>query len=311
MSFAAPKTVIEEGDTVILYLTVTNVYAIEAVPQIKNKKGEFVENVFQTNFGALKVKDIIGVQYGSRVELSKGWAHVLQPNPELWTQTLPHRTQILYTPDISMILYQLEVKPGSVVVESGTGSGSLSHYFLRAIRPSGFLYTFDFHEERVQKAQDEFNGHGLGEFVKVMQRDVCENGFGEEVEGRADAVFLDLPAPQLAIPHAVKALKESGGRLCSFSPCIEQSLRVCEALGQHGFVDVVNLEVLQMEDIVRTKNVPVMDLEFLKHKKTDTDSKDAKTPKETKKYITSSAPASMAGHTGYLTVAELPPAFAR
>lgn len=102
-----------------------------------------------------------------QVELSKGWAHVLQPNPELWTQTLPHRTQILYTPDISMILYQLEIKPGSVVIESGTGSGSLSHYFLRAIRPHGYLHTFDFHEERVQKAQEEFDSHGLGEFVKV------------------------------------------------------------------------------------------------------------------------------------------------
>lgn len=311
MSFAGPKSVIEEGDTVIIYLTVTNLYAIEAVPQIKNKKGELVEHVFQTNFGALKVKDIIGVQYGSKVELSRGWAHVLQPNPELWTQTLPHRTQILYTPDISMILFQLEVKPGSVVVESGTGSGSLSHYFLRAIRPTGFLFTFDFHEERVQKAQDEFNSHGLGNYVKVMHRDVCEDGFGEEVAGKADAVFLDLPAPQLAIPHAVKAMKEGGGRLCSFSPCVEQSLRVCEALEQHGFVDVVNLEVLQVEDIVRTKNVPVMDLEFLKQKKSDTDSKDAKTPKETKKYITSSAPNTMAGHTGYLTVAELPPLFAR
>lgn len=310
MSFAQPKTVIEEGDTVILYLTVTNVYAIEAVPQIRNKKNEMVEYVFQTNFGALKVKDIIGVPYGSKVELSKGWAHVLQPNPELWTQTLPHRTQILYTPDISMILYQLEIKPGSVVIESGTGSGSLSHYFLRAIRPHGYLHTFDFHEERVQKAQEEFDSHGLGEFVKVTHRDVCQNGFGEELNGKADAVFLDLPAPQLAIPHAAKALKNEGGRLCSFSPCIEQSLRVCEALEQHGFVDVLNLEVLQIEDVVRTKNVPVMDLEFVKHKKSESD-KDAKTPKETKKYITSNAPNTIAGHTGYLTVAELPPLFAR
>ncbi|XP_055545155.1 tRNA (adenine(58)-N(1))-methyltransferase catalytic subunit TRMT61A [Wyeomyia smithii] len=310
MSFSQPKTTIDEGDTVILYLTVTNVYAIEAVPQIKNKKGELIDNVFQTNFGALKVKDIIGVQYGSKVDLTKGWAYVLQPNPELWTQTLPHRTQILYTPDISMILYQLEIRPGSIVIESGTGSGSLSHYFLRAIRPHGFLHTFDFHEERVQKAQEEFESHGLGEFVKVTHRDVCENGFGADLDGKADAVFLDLPVPQLAIPHAVKAMKEQGGRLCSFSPCIEQSGRVCEALEQQGFVDIVNLEVLQLEEVVRVKNVPVMNLEFVKHKKTESD-KETKTPKETKKYVTSSAPSSVAGHTGFLTVAELPPLFAR
>uniref|UniRef100_A0A182FL55 tRNA (adenine(58)-N(1))-methyltransferase n=1 Tax=Anopheles albimanus TaxID=7167 RepID=A0A182FL55_ANOAL len=373
MSFVGPKEVIAEGDTVVLYLTPAMMHTIEAVRQIRNKKNEMIDYVFQTSFGALKVSDLIGERYGARVQLTKGWAHVLQPNPELWTQTLPHRTQILYTPDISMILYQLEVRPGSIVIESGTGSGSLSHYFLRAIRPSGHLHTFDFHEERCAKAREEFTAHGLGDSVTVRQRDVCEQGFGPELDGKADAVFLDLPAPQLAIPHAAKAIRDEGkcnpsvimirivhlpavlltirslslcshsgltinmhpcsyraremiylklinngpqtdgtdrdarhrvtavvgpgpvgpsidylsqsipndsefhvliegtggnrgGRICSFSPCIEQSMRVCDALAEHGFIEVQNLEVLQIEDIVRTRNVPVMELEFLKTK---------------------------------------------
>lgn len=67
MSFAAPKTVIEENDTVILYLTVQSMHAIDVVPFIKNKKEEIIENVFQTSFGALRVKDLIGVKYGSKV----------------------------------------------------------------------------------------------------------------------------------------------------------------------------------------------------------------------------------------------------
>lgn len=92
---------------------------------------------------------------------------MLQPTPELWTQTLPHRTQIIYTPDISMILFQLEVKPGSIVVESGTGSGSLSHSFLRAVKPLGHLHTFDFHEQRCDIAREEFKSHGLADFVTV------------------------------------------------------------------------------------------------------------------------------------------------
>ena len=49
----------------------------------------------------------------------KGWVYLLHPTPELWTVNLPHRTQILYTTDISMVLLQLDIKPGSVVVESG------------------------------------------------------------------------------------------------------------------------------------------------------------------------------------------------
>lgn len=67
MSFAKPKTVIQENDTIILYLSVQSFHAIDVIPYIKNKKNELVENVFQTSYGALKVKDLIGVKYGSKV----------------------------------------------------------------------------------------------------------------------------------------------------------------------------------------------------------------------------------------------------
>lgn len=119
MSFDKFKDTIEQGDTVILYMRHNNMHAIQVQPKIKNKKDEWVENVFQTTYGALKVQSLVGKKYGSKVYLSKGWAYVLHPTPELWTLTLPHRTQIIYTPDISMIIFQLEIKPGSVVIECG------------------------------------------------------------------------------------------------------------------------------------------------------------------------------------------------
>lgn len=120
MSFASTtKSVVEENDTVIIYVNPQSMYAIRVTPTIASKKGEMVENVFQTCYGALKVRDLIGQSFGRKIQFSKGWGHLLRPTPELWTLTLPHRTQILYTPDISMIVMQLELKNGSVVVESG------------------------------------------------------------------------------------------------------------------------------------------------------------------------------------------------
>ncbi|CAF4841505.1 unnamed protein product [Pieris macdunnoughi] len=58
----------------------------------------------------------------------------------------------------------------------------------------------------------------------------------------------------------------SGGRFCSFSPCIEQVQRTCEALTQHGFQDISTMEVLQTELKVSRRTVPVRDLTFLKQK---------------------------------------------
>ncbi|KPI98744.1 tRNA (adenine-N(1)-)-methyltransferase catalytic subunit TRMT61A [Papilio xuthus] len=231
MSFRNYKEKIDEGDTVILYIS-NNVYAIEVKPEIKNKKGEMIENVYQTPYGALKIRSLIGTDYGSRVDLPKGWAHVLQPNPELWSLTLPHRTQIIYTPDISMILMQLDLVPGSVVVEAGTGSGSLTHALIRRVRPHGHVYTFDFHEHRTNVARDEFKEHGLEDFVTkkhkasytlcglpealptlfcgIQHRDVLADGFGAEINGKVDAVFLDLPRPWDGISHAISAFKQQG-----------------------------------------------------------------------------------------------------
>lgn len=66
MSLSGYKQFIEPNDTVILYLC-NNLHAVLVQEKIRNKNGLLVENVYQTPFGALKVKDLIGVQYGSKV----------------------------------------------------------------------------------------------------------------------------------------------------------------------------------------------------------------------------------------------------
>ncbi|XP_015585262.1 tRNA (adenine(58)-N(1))-methyltransferase catalytic subunit TRMT61A [Cephus cinctus] len=316
MSFNKAKEYIEEGDTVILYLGPNNMHSIDVVHKIMNKKGELTDNVFQTIYGALKVPSLVGEKYGAKVQLSRGWAYVLQPTSELWTVTLPHRTQIIYTPDISLITYLLELVPGSIVVETGTGSGSLSHSLIRIIQPLGHLYTFDFHEQRASLACAEFEKHGLSDFVTVQHRDVCADGFGEKLNNKADAIFLDLPHPWLTIDHAVKTLKNSGGKLCSFSPCIEQVQRTCEKLTATGFVDLKTYECLEKELSVQYKSLPVLDLECLKHKRISEEAIDKveKNEEDRRKYekiLTVTHSSSLPGHTGFITIATLPPVFAR
>ncbi|XP_022665100.1 tRNA (adenine(58)-N(1))-methyltransferase catalytic subunit TRMT61A-like isoform X1 [Varroa destructor] len=233
MSFLEYKDCPQAGDTVIVYLHFNLFYPLVL------KEGE----TFQTKYGAMRHNDVIGRPYGSRIAVKNGFVHCLWPTPELWTLALPHRTQILYTRDITLTTFQLDLRPGSVVVESGTGSGSMTHSLARAVAPHGKVYTFDFHLVRSEMAQKEFSSHGLNDIVICAHRDVCTDGFG--LTGVADAVFLDLPHPWLAVHHAIQALKDTGGRICSFSPCIEQVQKTCDRLRELRCVELTTMECLE------------------------------------------------------------------
>eukprot|EP00775_Hariotina_reticulata_P001132 gene1132-1469_t len=205
---------IKEGDLVIVYESYTNIKAVyvDSKEKIHNRYGTFLH------------KDWIGQPFGSKVtgrSAGSGWLFLLAPTAELWTQVLRHRTQILYVADISLVVANLGLCPGKVVLESGTGSGSLTHSLARAVAPSGQVHTFDFHQLRALEAREEFTRHGLAGLVTVQQQNIEEDGFPAALAGQADALFLDLPGPWRAVGSAAACLKP-GGNFCSFSPCIEQ-----------------------------------------------------------------------------------------
>lgn len=56
---------------------------------------------------------------------------------------------------------------------------------------------------------------------------------------------MDLPAPWEAVASAKKAFKQDKiGKICTFSPCIEQISRTVTALSDNGFVDIQMYECL-------------------------------------------------------------------
>ncbi|KAG0673358.1 tRNA (adenine-N(1)-)-methyltransferase catalytic subunit trm61 [Pichia californica] len=232
MPFLDRKKFIEEGDLVLVYVSRT------IIKPIYVKSGEH----FNTRFGSFPHDSMIGLEFGSQITTPKdrGFVYLLQPTPELWTMSLPHRTQIVYSTDSSYILQRLDVKIGSKVIEAGTGSGSFTHAFARTVNNEGNLFTFEFHETRYEKAKEEFLKHGLNNTI-ITHRDVCLNGF--QIEGinslDADTIFLDLPSPWEAIPHLKNqiAINRKVG-ICCFSPCFEQVVKTVECLQNDGWIDI-------------------------------------------------------------------------
>ncbi len=126
-----------------------------------------------------------------------GYVYLLRPTPELWTLSLPHRTQILYVADIAYITMKLGVRPGSTVIEAGTGSGSMTHSLSRSVGSTGRVRSFEYHKPRYEaaryvmcvsgcsriftKTSVEFEQHGLGN-VTLQHRNVCKDGFGDATD---------------------------------------------------------------------------------------------------------------------------------
>lgn len=150
---------------------------------INNMKMEKVKakQILNLSVGCFHHDSIIGRPYGSKITSfgkgKEGYIYVLRPSPTLITETLARKTQILFSMDISAIVLKLNLLPGDVVVEAGTGSGSLSCSLATAISPNGHLYTFEFNEERARLTQESFKELGFTNITST-HRDVVSNGFG-------------------------------------------------------------------------------------------------------------------------------------
>lgn len=187
------------------------------------------------------------------VAASSGFCHIVPPTPEAWTVSLPHRTQVVYTPDYSYILQKMRVRPGCVVIEAGAGSGSFTHAAARAVfdgqprdsTPRGQVCSFEYHEPRAQQLRTEISQHGLESLVRITHRDVYTDGFclTPDPSPLANRIFLDLPAPWQALPHLTRRSPSpldpgSPVHICCFLPCIEQVQRCTSALRAHGWLEI-------------------------------------------------------------------------
>ncbi len=196
----------------------------------------------QTHRGIVRFDDIIGKPWGSRVRSHLGNPfYVLQPALGDLLKELPRNTQILYPKDIGFILVQMGIGEGQLVLEAGTGSGSLTSAMAFAVGNTGKVISYEAREEMQKLARKNISRLGLEDRVELKLRELtAEQGFDEE---GVDALFLDLPNPYDYVHHARKALK-LGGFFGSILPTANQVSRLLLALRQFDFAFVDVCEVL-------------------------------------------------------------------
>ncbi|MBN2155694.1 MAG: tRNA (adenine-N1)-methyltransferase [Candidatus Lokiarchaeota archaeon] len=199
---------------------------------------------FHTDRGYLDYDDIIGREFGSIV-LSKPYGHkffVFKPLPSDIIINMTRASQIIYPEDIGLILIYTGINSGSIVVEAGTGSGSLTGILGKYVQPHGHIYSYDIRDSAIKQARKNMKKLGVSESVTITKADILTEVDHEDV----DVVVLDLATPWLMMEKVHSFLKNSGV-VCSFSPVIEQVIKTHEALKNNHFHDINTYELLKRE----------------------------------------------------------------
>ncbi len=200
------------------------------------KKGDQV----QTHRGILAHDDIIGIPWGSEIRSHLDMRFfVLEPTLRDLLLHIKRKSQIIYPKDIGYILLRLSVTPGKTVVEAGTGSGSLTLALAWFVGPDGKVISYDRRKDMQSLARKNLERVGLEERVELKLKDI-EEGF-EEID--IEALFLDLPAPEIYLEQARAALAD-GGMLGMIVPTTNQVAAILRSLSMHAFELIDVCEIL-------------------------------------------------------------------
>jgi tRNA (adenine57-N1/adenine58-N1)-methyltransferase len=195
-----------------------------------------VGGVFHTHRGPLRHDDMIGLPDGSVIVNDAGQEHLLlRPLLADFVMSMPRGAAIIYPKDAQAILGMLDPYPGARVIEAGVGSGALSLWLLRAIGPSGKLYSFERRADFADIAQANvhtYYGYQPDSWT-VTVGDLVESLPSIVDHQCADRVILDMLAPWECIDAVARALTPGGVLVC-YVATVTQLSRTVEAIRASG-----------------------------------------------------------------------------
>ena len=155
---------------------------------------------------AVTVPPNLIISPGDMISTKLGHYTVLYFQPPEFGNVCRRNAQIIQPHDASYMIFRSGVKAGSVVLEAGAGSGSLSSFILWSIGSSGKLVTVDNNENNLAATRENLlNFYDLSNWNPILG-DIRT----EKMDGKFDAVFLDIPDPWNAITNLIDILKPGG-----------------------------------------------------------------------------------------------------
>ena len=184
-----------------------------------------------THRGIIQHDACIGGEWGREILTHLNYPFLLlDPSTADLIQDIKRTTQIIFPKDAAYILMRLSIKPGTFVIEAGSGSGGLTTALATAAMPGGRVISYEVRPDMQNLARKNLDRIGLADRVEFKLKDI-ETGFDET---QADAVFLDVPEPSKFLSVAAAALR-GGGYLGTLVPTANQIIRLLAALDHQPF----------------------------------------------------------------------------
>ena len=186
---------------------------------------------FHSHKGIVRHDDIIGADEGSVVQSTLGsdflcFRHLLVDQ----VLSMPRGAAVIYPKDAAQILVEGDIFMGARVLEAGAGSGALTMSLLRAVGPTGRVFSYEIRDDHLAYAKDNvadyFGGAPewwtprLGDFGQVTT---------EELDGPVDRVILDMVEPWQFI-DTVKDVLIPGGVFMTYVTTVPQLMNIMEAI---------------------------------------------------------------------------------
>ncbi|WP_187350619.1 tRNA (adenine-N1)-methyltransferase [Glycomyces terrestris] len=197
----------------------------------KNRKATITlaeGGAFHTHRGRLFHDDLIGKPDGVTVTTEGGTAYLaLRPLLPDYGLSMRRGAQVIYPKDIAQILTFGDIYPGARVVEAGAGSGALTNWLLRAVGPTGRVFSWELREDFAKIAQENVQGYygELPEQWTLTVGDVAE----AELDAPVDRVVLDMLSPWEVL-DTVERLLRPGGVFIGYVATTTQMSELVEAL---------------------------------------------------------------------------------
>ena len=225
---------IDYGDKVVVCIDEKRRFLIKVRPG----------GILGTDKGFVKHDDIVGRRYGEYVKTSLGYkAFLYKPLLVDYQYVIARKTQIIYPKDASFMIYLAGLKPGSIVLEAGVGSGFLTLSLANFVGEKGRVYGYDINPDHLKTARSNLEKAGLLDRVVLVEGDVRKGVDLQDV----DAVFYDLPDPWNALQTAYNTLKDSHPILI-YLPTINQVEKTVVSIRKTGlFTDIHVYEIMLRE----------------------------------------------------------------